>query len=62
MLVLLYLDIIAANNNITTLGGIFIKKNLLLLNNKYIKDTYSLNYRDILNRLSILTNIFRQNP
>jgi len=58
MLVLPYLDIITINNNITTLGNI-LSNSLLLLNSKYIKNTYSLNYRDILNRLGILTNIFK---
>jgi len=39
ILILPYLDIIATNNNITTLGDILLKKNLLL-SNKYIKNTY----------------------
>jgi len=45
MLVSPYLDIIAANDNITALGGILLNFPCLLwLGSNYITDTYSLYY------------------
>jgi len=48
ILVSLYLDIVAANNNATTLSGILLNLLYLLwLNSKYIINIYSLYYGDI---------------